>query len=51
MTLLMIGAFVWMVITGNNYDQKLVDEKVISNDKLYEMGYIGCFFLMKIFGK
>lgn len=30
MTLLMIGTFVWMVITGNNYDQKLVDEKVIS---------------------
>ena len=50
MTLLMIGAFVWMVITGNNYGQKLVDEKVISNDKLHEMGYIGC-FLMKIFGK
>ena len=47
MTLLIIGAFVWMVITEKNYGQKLVDEKVISNDKLYEMG---C-FLMKIFGK
>ena len=40
---IIIRSFVWMVITGNNYDQKLIDEKVISNDKLYEMGYIGCF--------
>ena len=39
-----------MVITEKNYGQKLIDEKVISNDKLHEMGYIGC-FLMKIFGK
>ena len=33
-----------MVITEKNYGQKLIDEKVISNDKLHEMGYIGCFF-------
>lgn len=50
MTFLMIGTFIWMVITGKNYGRKLVDEKTISNDELHEMGYIGC-FLMKIFGK